>query len=447
MAEYRFYNESGTVNVDLSVAKNEHNDYLQESPAGRVSETWDLNLFGSTWQEIEAGRIAIQKALFEAERAIQRQRQSDMVWLERTIDGANERQALVYGGNLRIEGNVDPYCGEIVAIMTFQRHPRAEGDAAGSAFVLLTDGTPLDLTGFAASLNSVAPARIESIKMATVGASLPAVIENGWIGIQPVYDDGGIFDPILDMGGTGSPTQITFVYPDHLKKTSKAIVESNASNTDQANLAAYRGKFRVLVLLDRTAGVTDPVTVSMQAGIGPQKTEKSYHAWGNQYANHRARYVDLGEIFIPGIGPFDHAAPFTDGSAYINATTVDIYAGCEDLTTVLDVYEIVLMPANHIIAFNSVQFGPAEVEGDRLDFYVQPNESLFGASVGFDNLIQAFGRPSKEANVGAEGWYLPPEGGVMVAVMQNELEETYGSSYTVGELLMRLDVRSRYFSL
>ena len=127
-----------------------------------------------------------------------------MVWLEITRPDATTRQALIYGGDVVLPQSETPYCGDIVmATWSFTRHPRIEGDMATLNVANLSlDGNPADLDTLISGLGGVAPGRIERITL-TDDFDIPTggtVISEGWIGIQPDYEDGGNFDPVINLG-------------------------------------------------------------------------------------------------------------------------------------------------------------------------------------------------------------------------------------------------------
>lgn len=455
MGTYKLKNDSGTVDVTLSVDKAEYNDYIRTPEAERVSEVWDLNVMGgSDWTDVEAARVAIQKAMLEAERAIFRRRQSDMVWLEHTRPDASVRRTLIYGGDVMLPNRSgDPYCGDIVkAVWSFERHPRAElvAPAGGSApppptsNTITLDGVPFDLTTIASGLGTVAPARIGALQLvrglAPSGPTGP-ILSEGWVGIQPKYEDGGTFSPFIDMGDSVPTITFNNAIP-HAERGVRTIQEDVAA----ADLGAYRGRFRILLRIGRTAGPSGELSeVTLQAKMDSAQTEKLTFKFGGTDAATGSRYVDLGELSIPSIGPFDHVL---DGSrSNYQELLIRLYAGCTDQSVVLAVDQICLMPADNVVRLTDFVSDPVGSAIKTVEVRRGPDEDLFAFS---SDTIAPQGAPEYEANVDVGGWNLPSEGGYLVCVMQGgeDVVPSTGGTHTAAvERDLTIDAQARFYNL
>lgn len=455
MGTYKLKNDSGTVAVTLSVDKAEYNDYIRTPEAQRVSEVWDLNVMGaSDWTDVEAERVKIQKAMFEADRAIMRRRQSDYVWLEHTRPDDSMRRTLVYGGDVVLPNKSgDPYCGDIVkAVWSFERHPRTElvAPAGGSpppppaSNVVLLDGTPFDITTIASGLGTVAPARIGALQLvrglAPSGPTGP-ILSEGWIGIQPKYEDGGVFSPFIDMGASVASISFTNAIA-HAERGVRTIQEDVAA----VDLGAYRGRFRILLRIGRTAGPSGELSeVTLQAKMDSAQTEKLTFKFGGESAATGSRYVDLGELSIPSIGPFDHV--LGGSRSNYQELLIRLYAGCADQSVVLAVDQICLMPADNVVRLSDFVSDPNGGAVKTIEVRQGPDEDLFAFS---SDTVAPQGAPEYEANVDVAGWNLPPEGGWLVCVMQGgaDVVPSTGGSHVAGvERDMVIDAWPRFFNL
>lgn len=362
-------------------------------------------------------------------------------WLEMNAATENAKRTLLYNGQYRVQAGVgygpffEQYAGKM--ILSLDHHPLWENvsytTVSSSALSLTTPAWVLS------AVEGTEEARIRRVKI--TNSSTSGYQQNYWFGIRPVYEGTTDFIALWELEngtlGTDAAKDTTtakntaspgagsgaFVLVDFA--TTTALTRRISVKVDDIIGAGthynhFHGEYQVLLRYSLSAAGT--CGIEMRTGYATANLT-NYRACSPQYVSGTGGWYlqEMGTVTIPAEGGWygqdaDYAKYFTIELAAegLGSSPPDLYLDC-----------LILVPTRYYAKLKNC-YVEGNVATDYAELWTHENDEKTAISYHSSKPIIDV---SKE-DVGS--WYLPRQGGVLVAVAaQANMESMYTDAWTL----------------